>query len=201
MTAREKKSGVYLSYKCKLYSPLNLKFISSRGSGFSNWNLEKEVFTSDNIISSNFMSVPSPDSEVIGELLNEASAKLSVIKTYPGLKTNRLKALINSDENVKNVILELYSSGTGNMQNSDYSLKDVLIDGKKRGVHFYCTSQQETKVDFSKYSTAAEVWRGGAVPMDILTTESVVALYFASSIIADNDTELNQLIEECVDSL
>ena len=59
----------------------------------------------------------------------------------------------------------------------------------------------ECKVDFSKYQTSLEVWRGGAVPMDILTTESVVSLYFAASIIADDDSEVNQLIEECVEAL
>jgi hypothetical protein len=37
--------------------------------------------------------------------------------------------------------------------------------------------------------------------MDILTTESVVSLYFAASIIADDDSEVNQLIEECVEAL
>ena len=126
---------------------------------------------------------------------------MAVIKIYPGLKAKRLNALINSDDDIKNIIVELYASGTVNMRDSDYSLKDVLINGKKHGVHFYCTSQQECKVDFSKYQTSLEVWRGGAVPMDILTTESVVSLYFAASIIADDDSEVNQLIEECIEAL
>lgn len=200
-TAREMKNGVYMAYKCKLYSPLNLKFISASGNEFANWNMDKKIFNSQNIVSSTFMSVSAPDGEVVAKLMNEAASKLSVIKTYPGMKNSRILSLINSDEEIKSFIMELYSSGTGNMKDSDYSLKDILISGKKRGLHFYCTSQQECKVDFSKYSTASEVWRDGAVPMDILTTESAVALYFAASIIGDDDREINQLIEECVDSL
>ena len=199
--AREKKNGVYMAYKCRLYSPLNLKFISGKETEFANWNLDKKLFRLENTISNSFMSVQSPDSEVIAQLLNEAASKMAVIKIYPGLKAKRLNALINSDDDIKNIIVELYSSGTVNMRDSDYSLKDVLINGKKQGVHFYCTSQQECKVDFSKYQTSLEVWRGGAVPMDILTTESVVSLYFAASIIADDDSEVNQLIEECVEAL
>ncbi|MBQ2529285.1 MAG: asparaginase [Treponema sp.] len=200
-TAREMKNGVYMAYKCKLYSPLNLKFISASGNEFANWNMDKKIFTSQNIVSSTFMSVSAPDGEVVAKLMNEAASKLSVIKTYPGMKNSRILSLINSDEEIKSFIMELYSSGTGDMKDSDYSLKDILISGKKRGLHFYCTSQQECKVDFSKYSTASEVWRDGAVPMDILTTESAVALYFAASIIGDDDREINQLIEECVDTL
>lgn len=199
--AKEKKNGVYLAYKCKLYSPLNLKFMGNCKNEFVNWNLDKDIFTSENIISNSFMTVSAPDANVIAELMNEAASKLEVIKIYPGLKTNRLNSIINNDENVKSIIIELYSSGTGNMRNSDYSLKTVLINGKKRGIHFYCTSQQECKVDLSKYSTSASFWREGAVPMDILTTESVVSLYFAASILADDSSELNQLMEEGADCL
>ncbi len=198
-TAGEKKSGVYLAYKCKLYSPLNLKFTSSKNNEFTNWNLDKNIFEAQTNISNSFMSVESPDPDVLAQLMNEAADKLEVVKIHPGLKTNRLRKLINDDYEIKNIIVELYSNGTGNMRNSDYSLKDVFINGKKKGIHFYCTSQQECKVDFSKYSTSAKVWRGGAVPMDFLTTESVVALYFAACLLADNDDELNQLMEDSLD--
>ena len=92
-------------------------------------------------------------------------------------------------------LVELYSTGTCNMRNSDFSLKTLLLNGRKKGCKFYCTSQQESVVDFSKYSTSARAWREGAVPMGILTTESVVALYFASYLIADNEDELSELME------
>lgn len=93
------------------------------------------------------------------------------------------------------MLLELYESGTGNMRSNDFSLKPLLTYGKQRNVRFYCTSQQETTVAFSQYVTSLRVWREGTVPMGALTIESVVALYFACSLIADSREELDELME------
>lgn len=206
-TAREKKKGVYVVYGGKIYSPLNLKFINNSKNGFINWNFKKPLFTTQGLITQQFISIPSPDSESMSDLLNEAAARLAVVRLYPGLPSSQLERLLDTEIPTKScgggglstVILELYASGTGNMRNSDYSLKPLLLAGKKRNCRFYCTSQQECAVDFSEYSTSACVWREGAVPMGILTTESVVALYFASYLIADSDAELNDLMETATD--
>ena len=200
-TAGEMKKGVYVVYGGKVLSPLNLKFWNTRENGFMNWNLEKELFFCDSNISQQFLSVTAPETEILTSLMNEAAGRLQVIHMHPGMQMGRLEKLLNFDIGVDNVILELYGSGTGNMRNSDYSLAPVLQKGRKLGCRFYCTSQQETKVDFSAYSTGAGVWREGAVPMGILTTESVVALYFASYMIADSDAELNELMESAAESL
>lgn len=194
-TAREKESGVYVAYDGKLLSPLNLKYLGQKGESFQNWNMEKKTFSADTSLSSQFLSVDSPDRKVMTELLNEASSRLALVRLYPGLPGNRYGGIIGVESDVDSVILELYSSGTGNMRNSDYSLKNFLLDGRKRQVHFYCTSQQESAVDFSTYATSAELWRNGGVPMGMLTTESTVALFFASSLIADSDDELHSLME------
>ena len=67
--------------------------------------------------------------------------------------------------------------------------------GRKRQSRFYCTSQQEGMVDFSGYSTSRTLWKEGAVPMGTYTTETVVARYLAASIIADNEEELESMME------
>ncbi len=194
-TAREKESGVYVAYGSTLLSPLNLKYLGQKRDAFKNWNLERNVFFSDTSISTHFLSLDSPDRTVMTEILNEAANKLALIRLYPGLPANRFSDLISRESEVDSVILELYASGTGNMRNSDYSLKNFLLSGRKKQLRFYCTSQQESPVDFSTYSTSAELWRNGGVPMGLLTTESTVALYFAASLISDDSDELHSLME------
>lgn len=200
-TAREKKDGVYVVYGGKVLSPLNLKYYTSSPDGFINWNLDSNIYNSQSLVSQQFMSVNLPDADIVRHLLNEAASRLAVVKLYPGLPGYRLEKFYDEESSVDNIILELYASGTGNMRNSDYSLKGFLINGRKNGKKFYCTSQQECKVDFSEYSTSARVWREGAVPMGILTTESVIALFNACYLVADNDTELSMLMEAATEVL
>jgi len=216
-TARSQKSGVYVAFGGSLYSPLNLKFVGSgsahnelslakgknssekkdsgEGSIFANWNMHTPKFYANCQTSRVFETVTLPESSIMTRLLNEAAFRLAVVRLYPGLTCCRLEKMINGTDGADSIILELYASGTGNMKGGDFSLKPVLLSGHKKGKKFYCTSQQENAVDFSSYSTSAEVWSKGAVPMGSLTTESVVALYFASYLIADNDEELAELME------
>jgi aspartyl-tRNA(Asn)/glutamyl-tRNA(Gln) amidotransferase subunit B len=99
------------------------------------------------------------------------------------------------DRGVKNFFLELYDTGTAGFREGPYSLKRAFTLGKRRGVRFYCSSQQEGIVDFSDYATSHELWRVGAVPMGAYTTETAVARYLAAGIIADSDEELAQLMD------
>ncbi len=194
-TAREKKGGVYVVYGGKILSPLNLKYINNQKDGFAVWNLKEETFSQDSSLSQVFMSIQMPDSQVMADILNEAAEKLMVVKLYPGLLSKQLENSLSAESNIENVILELYGTGTSNMRNSDYSLKNFLLKGRKFGVTFYCTSQQESSIDLTEFSTSMSVRRIGAVPMGVLTTESVTALYFAASLIADTKEELSELME------
>ena len=196
--AREKKNGIYVAYCDSVFSALNLKYLRSGRNAvmsFANWNMPQPVHSFDSTLSQQFLSVPQPDSEVLSCLLNDAAQKLAVIRLYPGVPMTGWERQLDASSPVRTVILELYASGTGNMRNSDYSLKQLLLRGRRNGMSFYCSSQQESVVDFSDYATSADVWREGAVPMGALTTESVVALYFAASIIADSRQELAELME------
>lgn len=200
-TARERKNGVYVVFGNKILSALNLKYISNDSKGFINWNMKKNVFAFNSVLSQQFMSVSLPENEIMRDILNEAASHLAVIRLYPGLLMSRLEKMLNDESFIDTVILELYSSGTGNMKNSDYSLKAFLSKGRHHGITFCCTSQQESFVDFSEYSTSAELWKEGAVPFGNLTTESVTSLYFAASLIADNHKELDDIMESSIEIL
>lgn len=192
-TAAEKKNGVYVAFGGKLLSPLNLRFERQTKDGFRSWNLSKPVFTESGPIAAQFTDITEPDRDVMERLLTEASGKMAVCRMYPGFRSDMYKKMI--EERIHTVFLELYEAGTGNMRSNDFSLKPLLMYGKQKDIRFYCTSQQETNVDFSQYITSLRVWREGAVPMGYLTTESSVALYYACSLVADTTAELDELME------
>ena len=155
--------------------------------------MKSPVFTGSDTLYSMFAGLEDPDEFVMRQILHEAANKMLVCRVYPGLKASNYLPLI--DNGVKHIIMELYEIGTCSMRESDYSIKPLLQKGRKKGCHFYCTSQQESEIDFSGYSTSRRVWREGAIPMGRLTTESAVGLYFAASLVADNQEELDKLLE------
>lgn len=191
-TAVREKNGVYVAFGGKILSPLNLKFEKPTPDGFTNWNLPKPVFSSSGPVALQCSNTEF-DVFVTKQLLREAAGSLLICKIYPGLKASIYKSLI--DEGIKRFILELYETGTGSMRTGDYSLKPLLIKGRKNGCRFYCTSQQQSSINFSNYSTSRRVWREGAVPMGRLTTESAAALYFAVSLACDSEEEIDQTME------
>lgn len=191
-TAEKEKGGVFVAFGGKILSPLNLHF--DKPGSFLNWNLEKPIFTESGPIAAEFAGTSELDKEVISRLLTEASGKMFMFRLYPGFRSDLFKNLITYTK-VHSVFLELYGLGSGNMKNSDFSLKPLLLSGNQKGVRFYCTSQQKMSLDFSNYVTSHDVWREGAVPMGYLTTESALALYFACAICADNEAEAEDLME------
>ncbi|MCR5400233.1 MAG: asparaginase domain-containing protein [Treponema sp.] len=191
-TAAKEKNGVYVAFGGKILSPLNLHF--DKPGSFLNWNLEKPIFTESGPIASQFAGIGELDKNVLSQLLVEASGQMFMFRLYPGLRSDLFKNLLLYTK-VKAVFAELYGLGSGNMKNSDFSLKPLLLLGNKKGVKFYCTSQQKMSLDFSQYVTAHDVWREGAVPMGYLTTESAVSLYFACAIVSDSQAEFDELME------
>ncbi len=186
--AREKERGIYVVFGDRVLSPINLKFLRPALYGFTNWNSQ------DQHRGAGFLNgLGETDPYVMGRLLAEAADRLHLTRIYPGLRADRLLAL--TETGVTHFFLELYEKGTGNMKDSDYSLKQLLIQGRRRGCRFYCTSQQEGVVDFSGYSTSRRMWREGAIPMGSLTTETAMALYFAASLVCDSLEEIDELME------
>jgi len=188
--ANEKQNGIYVSFNGRILSPLNLKFIGSTDIGFVNWNMPVLVFKGEGLLS----DYEESDSLVFESLLSEAADAMFLIKTYPGIRSEYLLALLQKD-NIRTFFLELYENGTANMKESPYSLREFLKRGKRRQCRFYCTSQQEESIDFSGYMSAQNLWKEGAVPMGILTTETAIALYYAASLVCDTEEELDHIME------
>jgi aspartyl-tRNA(Asn)/glutamyl-tRNA(Gln) amidotransferase subunit B len=203
-TACSEKSGVYVAFGGKVLSPLNLKFMKPTSGGFANWNLSgsanaklpASAFVSREPIAIQFASFNEPDGEVMARMFEEAAGRMSVCRLYPGFRSDMYGRMFENENDLSVVFLELYDTGTANMRNDDYSLKPLFLRGKSKGCRFYCTSQQECTVNLSQYVTSKRLWREGAVPMGTLTTESAVALYFAASLIADNESEIDAIMEE-----
>jgi aspartyl-tRNA(Asn)/glutamyl-tRNA(Gln) amidotransferase subunit B len=187
--ALNKPKGVYVVYGGKVLSPLNLKFERIGVDGFRNWNMESPIFFGSSLLSGALEA----DRYVLAQLLEDAVNTMCVTRIYPGLRSDYLTCLI--DKGVRTFFLELYNTGTAGVREGPYSLKRVFTLGRRRGVRFYCSSQQEGIVDFLGYAGSRELWREGAVPMGAYTTETAVARFLAASIIADHEDERAALME------
>jgi aspartyl-tRNA(Asn)/glutamyl-tRNA(Gln) amidotransferase subunit B len=188
--ALKKTGGVYVVHGGKVLSPLNLKFERIGQDGFRNWNQGIPVFTGGALLTGPLEA----DRYILAQLLEEAVNSICVIRIYPGLRADYLTSLM--ERGVKNFFLELYDTGTAGFREGPYSLKKAFSIGKRRGVHFYCSSQQEGLVDFSLYASSREIQREGVVSMGPYTTETAVALFLAASIIADSESERTELMEK-----
>ena len=172
-----------------LLSPLNVKFERVAPDGFRNWNLSRPVYRRGP-----GRALPLPGRAELTAALERAMNQACVLKIYPGMKGDYLIALMNAG--VRHFVLELYDTGTASLRESPYSLRKAFTAGKERGVHFYCTSQQEGIVDFSGYVTSHELWREGAVPMGALTTESAYTRLLAALALLEDPEEVPAFMEE-----
>jgi aspartyl-tRNA(Asn)/glutamyl-tRNA(Gln) amidotransferase subunit B len=192
LAATKQPPGIYLSLEGKILSPLNLKFERVAGDGFRNWNLEEPMFASGSL---SLPQLSVTDRSLLRKNLEQAISEVCILKVYPGMKGDYLIALMNSG--VRYFILELYDTGTANLRESPFSLRKAFMDGKTKGVRFFCTSQQEGIVDFSGYITSHELWREGAIPMGFLTTESAYTRLLAACLSCETEEEVIRLMEEC----
>jgi aspartyl-tRNA(Asn)/glutamyl-tRNA(Gln) amidotransferase subunit B len=192
LAAAERKAGIYLSLEGQILSPLNMKFERVARDGFRNWNLEQPLYSSESLA---LPPLTISDRAALRKSLEQAISQVCILRVYPGMKGDYLISLMNAG--VRYFILELYDTGTANLRESPFSLKKAFVEGKTKGAHFFCTSQQEGIVDFSGYVTSHELWREGAVPMGFLTTESAYTRLLAALLSCDTEEEVIHLMEEC----
>ena len=183
--ASEKEPGIYVMFGGKILSPVNLKFERVTADGFRNWNLTRPCHVGASL----FDALPlGNDREGLKARIEAAINSTFIVRVYPGMRGDHLVELM--DRGVKNFVLELYDTGTANLRDSPYSLRRVLAAGREKGVHFFCTSQQEGIVDFSRYATSHELWREGAIPMGPLTTESAWTRLVVCAAFSDTEEEM-----------
>jgi aspartyl-tRNA(Asn)/glutamyl-tRNA(Gln) amidotransferase subunit B len=177
--------GVHVVYGEDDFLPLNLRFervippeISSgeSGSAFRTWN-PAGLHHGGVPIAPSARNV-SP--QRLTPVLEEALRRTFILKVFPGMPGDTVVALM--DAGVRYIILEIFDTGTANVRETPFSLRKAFVEGRERGVLFFCTSQQEGVVDFSEYVTGHELWRGGAIPMGGLTTESTFTRLVAAQV-------------------
>ncbi|MBN1834450.1 MAG: Asp-tRNA(Asn)/Glu-tRNA(Gln) amidotransferase subunit GatB [Spirochaetales bacterium] len=173
--AVREQPGLYVCLEGKLLSPLNVKFERVASGAFRNWNLPEPLYRHRSMV---LPALAVPRRETLTSRLEEALNQVCILKVYPGMKGDTLIALMEAG--VRYFVLELYDTGTANLRESPYSLRKAFLEGRERGVQFFCTSQQEGIVDFAGYVTSHELWREGAVPMGALTTESAYTRLLAA---------------------
>ncbi len=189
--ASDREPGVYVVFGGRVLSPLNLRFERVAADGFRNWNLPGPVHTGSAL----FTDAPAlGDREAVRSRLEEAINRTAVLRVYPGMRADLLIGMM--DAGVRHFVLELYDTGTASLRESPYSLRRAFLEAKDRGVRFFCTSQQEGIVDFSRYVTSHELWREGAVPMGSLTTESAYTRLVACLAFSENEEEALERMEQ-----
>ncbi len=189
--ASEEEPGVYVVFGGKVFSPVNLKFERMTDDGFRNWNLTRPCHTGTPLFDE---LVLDGGREKVKTRLEAAINATLVLRVYPGMRGDHLVELM--DRGVKSFVLELYDTGTANLRDSPYSLRRVFLAARERGVRFFCTSQQEGIVDFSRYATSHELWREGAIPMGALTTESAWTKLVACLAFSDTEEEMLARMEQ-----
>ena len=183
--------GIYVFMDNEFLSPLNLKFEKASVRGFRNWNLKQPVYLGKMV--KNVTKELFKRERLLGRLRSAVNSTF-LIKTFAGMRGDILIRIM--DSGITNIILETYDTGTASLRESPYSLREAFTAAKERGVKIFCTSQQETAIDFSRYITSHELWKGGAIPAGSLTTESVYTRVLACYILAESDEELNGLMED-----
>ncbi|MGA2975307.1 MAG: Asp-tRNA(Asn)/Glu-tRNA(Gln) amidotransferase subunit GatB [Spirochaetia bacterium] len=190
-TAAEAEPGVYVVFGGRLLSPVNLKFERMAADGFRNWNMARPCHTGSPL----FNEMPDAgDREKLRTRIEAAINSTLILRVYPGMRGDHLIELM--DRGVKNFVLELYDTGTANLRDSPYSLRRAFLAAREKGVHFFCTSQQEGIVDFSRYVTSHELWREGAIPMGPLTTESAWTKLVVCSAFSQSEEEMLGRMEQ-----
>ena len=189
--AADSAPGVYVVFGGRVLSPVNLKFERMAADGFRNWNMRAPCHTGAPL----FDELPlGMDRDELKSRLEAAINSTLILRVYPGMRADYIVDLM--DRGVRNFVLELYDTGTANLRDSPYSLRRALLAARGKGVNFFCTSQQEGIVDLSRYSTAHELWREGAIPMGALATESAWTKLVVCSAFSDTPEEIRARMEQ-----
>jgi aspartyl-tRNA(Asn)/glutamyl-tRNA(Gln) amidotransferase subunit B len=189
--AAEAAPGVYVVFGGRVLSPVNLKFEKVAPDGFRNWNMTSPRHTGSPL----FGDLPVGGArERVRERIEAAINSSMILRVYPGMRGDHLVDLM--ERGVRYFVLELYDTGTASLRESPYSLRGAFAAARDRGVRFFCTSQQEGIVDFSRYVTSHELWREGAIPMGSLTTESAYTKLIACLAFSESEEEALARMEQ-----
>jgi aspartyl-tRNA(Asn)/glutamyl-tRNA(Gln) amidotransferase subunit B len=202
LAASQADPGVYVVYGPDRFPGVNLRFEraattgAASTAGFRTWNAARAENGDSGSRSSwrPLGRVPLADRAELRTRLERAIGSTFIARVYPGMRGEMLTAVLKTG--VRNVILEIFDTGTASLRESPFSLREAFDYAEREGARFYCTSQQEGLVDFSGYVTGHELWRHGAVAMGELNTESAYTRLIAAAIVSESEDELRELMED-----
>lgn len=109
------------------------------------------------------------------ELKNEINDKIAFFKIYPGFNPELIDNVVER-KLVKGIILELYESGTGCIEEGKYSLIGCIEKATSRnyGIPFFATSQHQGKVSMDTYVSSKKLLDAGVTPLEDMITEAAI---------------------------
>lgn len=106
------------------------------------------------------------------QLKSSIKDNIFFFKVYPGFKPELIDYVIKNKE-TKGIILELYSSGTGCINNK-YALLKSLENAQSKNIPVFVTSQQEGSVIMGQYGSSGEMKKREVVPLKSMVTEAAI---------------------------
>jgi len=134
-----------------------------------------------------------PNKCVFSDLVYDFSPKsVFGLKIYPGMPTGIIRSLV--DYGVKSIVIELYNSGTGPVENVDFSLLEEIKFAHNKGINIFAVSQQDGNLGASMniYETSYMLKDVGAIPLrDLIWESAMPKLMIAHSNFKANEDIIN----------
>lgn len=109
------------------------------------------------------------------KLRKEINDKIAFFKIYPGFNPELIENIVEK-KLVKGIILELYESGTGCIEEGKYSLVKCIekATSKDYGIPIFATSQHQGKVNMDTYVSSRRLLEAGVTPLGDMITEAAI---------------------------
>lgn len=109
------------------------------------------------------------------ELKKDINDKIAFFKIYPGFNPDLIDNVVEKKA-VKGIILELYESGTGCVDDGKYSLVKCIekATSKNYGIPVFATSQHQGKVNMDTYVSSRKLLDAGVTPLGDMITEAAI---------------------------
>ncbi|MFP4644380.1 MAG: Asp-tRNA(Asn)/Glu-tRNA(Gln) amidotransferase subunit GatB [Spirochaetales bacterium] len=194
-------AGVHVLVEGRRYPALNLRFEAVVGDRvrFRTWNDGDETSTLKPLHRIGGLAPFEAESFTKEELTSrfeKAVTRIHIARVYPGMRSDSLVRMMEAG--YRYFILELYDTGTANVAHAPWGLRAAFDAAKSNGAKLYGTSQQEGRIDFSRYVTSHELWREGVIPMGRLTTESAYTRLIAALVSTGESADAEAIMEEVV---
>lgn len=161
----------------KIHLGTKVKKVAWEGYCYKSFYLDKDylgkIYNDEIVFDFHLYNELFPQKYVLSNLNYGFSSDIFALKVYPGFNPLIIEHAI--DLGAKYIILELYNSGTGPADQSEYSLLPVLKKFRNR-VLFFAVSQHEGKkgATMDIYETSNLLKETGIIPLKDMTWEAAI---------------------------